>query len=104
MAIGLFQALLQAQGATTAGWAMSRRAMLKAGLPPEWSDRVFAVTDGFRHAVEAMFREAKVDEAPQATDGTAPDDTTAKPESAAKSESTDPTRSRNRNRSSRCSR
>lgn len=65
VAIGLFQALFQVQGAD-AGWALSRRAMLKAGLPPEWSDRVFALTNGFRHSIEAMFAEAKVSEEPRA--------------------------------------
>ena len=59
VAIGMFQALFQVQG-EEAGWAMSRRALMKAGLPEDWAGRVFAVTDGFRKSIEAMFREADV--------------------------------------------
>lgn len=58
VAIGMFQALFAVQG-EEAAWAMSRRALMKAGLPADWAGRVFAVTDGFRKSVEAMFSEAE---------------------------------------------
>ena len=58
VAIGLFQALFQAQG-EEAGWALSRRALLQAGLPPEWTGRVTTVTDGIRSSVETLFAEAE---------------------------------------------
>ncbi|HZM00130.1 MAG TPA: ABC transporter permease [Planctomycetota bacterium] len=58
VAIGLFQALIEVQG-DEAGWALSRRALLQAGLPEEWSGRVFTLTEGFRGSVEALFTEAE---------------------------------------------
>lgn len=56
--IALMQALFQAQG-PDAAWGMSRRALLKAGLPDAWADRITALTGGFRNGIEAMFREAE---------------------------------------------
>jgi ABC-2 type transport system permease protein len=55
--IALVQAIVEAQG-PDAGWAMSRRMLLKAGVPVEWTDRVRGLTDGFRDGVEALFEEA----------------------------------------------
>jgi ABC-2 type transport system permease protein len=55
--IALMQAIVVAQG-PDAGWAMSRRVLMKAGVPPAWTDRVRGLTDGFRAGVEAIFEEA----------------------------------------------
>jgi ABC-2 type transport system permease protein len=56
-AISLMQALFESQG-EDAGWAMTRRALLKAGLPEVWADRVQAVTQAFRISIEGLFTEA----------------------------------------------
>jgi ABC-type multidrug transport system permease subunit len=55
--IALMQAIVSAQG-VDAGWAMSRRMLLKAGVPAAWTDRVRGLTDGFRTGIESMFEEA----------------------------------------------
>jgi ABC-type multidrug transport system permease subunit len=55
--IALMQAIVSSQGAD-AGWAMSRRVLMRAGVPPAWTDRVKGLTDGFRGGIETLFREA----------------------------------------------
>ena len=70
VAIGLFQALFQAQG-EEAGWALSRRVLLQAGLPPEWAGRVNTVTDGIRSSVETLFAEAEQQGVLEEPEGTA---------------------------------
>jgi ABC-type multidrug transport system permease subunit len=74
--IALVQAIVEAQG-PDAGWAMSRRMLIKAGVPVEWTDRVRGLTDGFRDGIEALFEEAAAlgllgdDDEPDGGDGSA---------------------------------
>jgi ABC-2 type transport system permease protein len=55
--IALMQAIFQA-GGQDAAWSMSRHALVKAGLPSAWADRIGAATGSFRASIEGMFHEA----------------------------------------------
>ncbi len=56
--IGLMQALLAAEG-QDAGWRMTRRALVRLGLPEAFAERIDATTNMFRGAVETLFEEAQ---------------------------------------------
>lgn len=60
LAFGLTQALIELDG-EDAPWAMSRRLLLKSGIPEEWVGRVDAMNGAFRFGLETLLADAEAD-------------------------------------------